>query len=95
MNAPQQKENSGNNAEAHIHGAGLFIAIGALGLSLLSTGLWIATMIFGPQLIQARIDAGAADANSKSELAMKTAYTAKDQVDVFVSRAKAKEGDKK
>jgi hypothetical protein len=92
---PQQKEVGGANAEAHIHGVGLFLAIGAIGLSLLSTGLWIATMVFAPQVIQAKIEAGTADAYALAELARKEASTAKDLVDSDRAKRKALEEIKK
>jgi hypothetical protein len=88
---PQQKEISGTNAEAHIHGVGLFIAVAAIGLSLLSTGLWIATMVFAPQIVDAKIKAGSADAYALAELARKEASTAKDLVDKDRAKAKALE----
>lgn len=53
-----------NNSSAKIEGVGLFIAVAAIGLSLLSTGLWIATMVFSPQIVQAKIDAGVAKAEA-------------------------------
>lgn len=91
----QKKEDNSNGiknaARAVINDrTGLFVAIFAFGFSLLSTGLWIATMIFAPQIIQARIEAAAAPARAQSELAMKTAYTAKDQVDTTIAKAKAR-----
>lgn len=67
------------------------MAIGAIGLSLLSTGLWIATIIFAPQLVQSRIDAGNARAYALAELARKEASTAKDMVDLDRAKAKARE----
>lgn len=80
-----------NNSSAKIEGVGLFIAIAAIGLSLLSTGLWIATMVFAPQILDAKIKAGAADAYALAELARKEASTAKDMVDLDRARAKARE----
>lgn len=53
-----------NAPRAEIHGVGLFIAIAAIGLSLLSTGLWIATMVFWPQIVRSQIEAGVAKAEA-------------------------------
>jgi hypothetical protein len=83
---PQQKEVSGNNAEAHIHGVGLFLAIGAIGLSLLSTGLWVATMVFAPQIIESKIQAAIAPANERSRIAAQDAAIAKNTVQKLEAR---------
>lgn len=81
-----------NTAKAEINDrTSLFVSIAALAVAFLSTGLWIATAIFGPQLIQARIDAGAARAEALAELARKEASTAKDMVDLDRAKAKALE----
>lgn len=45
-----------------------------------------------PMVIDAKVRAAVAPAEAKSELAMKTAYTAKDQIDFAIAKAKAKEG---
>jgi|SRR5688572_22898918 len=97
MNMPVQKkeENNGgikNSNRAVINDrTGLLVAIAALAVGFLSTGLWIATAIFGPQLIQAKIDAGAARAEALAELARKEASTAEDMVDLDRAKVKAQE----
>ncbi len=80
-----------NTNKAEIHGVGLFLAIGAIGLSLLSTGLWVATMVFAPQILDSKIKAGSADAYALAELARKEASAAKDMVDIDRAKRKALE----
>jgi hypothetical protein len=94
VNPSQKKiEAGGSNSEsrAEIQGVGLFIAVGALAMSTLSVGLWVATMVFAPQIVQSRIDAGNARAYALAELARKEASTAKDIVDLDRAKAKARE----
>ena len=55
---------SSSESSARIEGVGLFIAVAALGMSLLSTGLWVANMVFAPQIVQSKIDAGVAKAEA-------------------------------
>lgn len=83
-----------NNSKAEIHGVGLFLAIGAIGLSLLSTGLWIATMVFVPQIIQSRIDASSAEALEVAKTAQKDAAIAKDWTDTKNAELKVLRGSK-
>lgn len=80
-----------NAPRAEIQGVGLFIAIAAIGLSLLSTGLWIATVIFWPQIVDAKIKAAVAPSYALAELARKEASTAKDATDLEIQRRKARE----
>lgn len=93
--APTQKkiEAGGSNSEssAKIEGVGLFIAVGALAMSTLSVGLWVATMVFAPQIVDSKIKAGGADAYALAELARKEASAAKDMVDLDRQKAKARE----
>lgn len=101
MNMPSQKkeENNGgikNSNRAVINDrTGLLVAIAALAVGFLATGLWVATAIFGPQLVQAKIDAGAARAEALAELARKEASAAKDMVDLDRQTRKAQEAAKK
>lgn len=63
-------------------------------IGLMSGGALVAVLLlawFVPIMIDAKVRAAVAPADAKSELALKNAYTAKDTVDVFIARAKAKE----
>lgn len=53
-----------NAPRAEIQGVGLFTAMAALAMSTLSVGLWIATMVFAPQIVDAKIKAGVAKAEA-------------------------------
>lgn len=67
MNPEQTKVEQGgtqNNSRAEIQGVGLFTAMAALAMSTLSVGLWVATMVFAPQIVQSKIDAGVAKAEA-------------------------------
>lgn len=69
MNVTPEQKKIGDGAvnsesSAKIEGVGLFIAVSALAVSTLSTGLWIATMVFAPQIVESRIQAGVAKAEA-------------------------------
>lgn len=98
MSPEQTKVEAGgtqNNSSAKIEGVGLFIAVAALGMSLLSTGLWIATMVFAPQIVQSKIKAGTSKAEAVADLARKEASNAMDMVDLDRQTRKAQEAAKK
>lgn len=79
-----------NESRAEIHDrTGLFVSIAALAIAFLSSGLWIATAIFGPALMDAKVERGAARAEALAELARKEASTAKDIVDIEKSKVQA------
>ena len=59
------------------------------------SGAALMGVVMMPMVIESKVRAGSAKAEANSELALKTAYTAKDQIDVWISRQKAKEGQSK
>lgn len=65
---PEQKKvgdgASNSESSAKIEGVGLFVAVAALAMSTLSVGLWVATMVFAPQIVRSQIDAGVAKAEA-------------------------------
>jgi hypothetical protein len=98
MNPEQTKVEAGgtlNAPRAEIQGVGLFTAMAALAMSTLSVGLWVATMVFAPQIVQSKIDAGTSKAEAVADLARKEASNAMDMVDLDRQTRKAQEAVKK
>lgn len=85
-------EAGGSYAKAEVHDrTSLFVSIAALFVSGIVAGLLVAMCILIPELIEAKIQAGAARSEALAELARKEASTAKDMVDLDRAKAKARE----
>lgn len=96
MNMPSQskEENNGgikNTATATLNDrTPLFVSIVALFVSGISVGLLIAICLLMPQLLDAKIQAGGADAKAVANLARSDSAVAKDTIDRWVMKQEAK-----
>lgn len=96
MNMPSQskEENNGgikNTATATLNDrTPLFVSIIALFVSGICAGLLIAVCLLVPELLDAKIQAGSADAKAVANLARSDSQVAKDTIDRWVLKQEIK-----
>lgn len=80
---------SSSESSAKIEGVGLFIAMAALAMSTLSVGLWVATMVFAPQIVESKIKAGVAKAEADAANAAAVSEVWRNRVNKLEAEANA------